>query len=131
MRRNGRPKGCFSRVRLFSALLRFALKTPENLKRAEKKRTLQKHPLGQPFLRTTPSPSPWHALMFEIFEELVFFSERENTHTHTNTHTHIYIYKQSVRGIVPGFLGGFCLCVFSIILNFFARQKTGISVFVS
>ena len=27
-----------------------------NLKGAEKKRTLQKHPFGQPFLRTTPSP---------------------------------------------------------------------------
>ena len=31
------------------------LKGPENLKGAEKKRTLQKHPFGQPFLRTTPS----------------------------------------------------------------------------
>ena len=38
------------------AQLRFALKTPENLKGAEKKQTLQKHPFGQPFLCTTPSP---------------------------------------------------------------------------
>ena len=29
------------------------VKGPENLKGAEKKRTLQKHPFGQPFLRTT------------------------------------------------------------------------------
>ena len=35
---------------------RFALKTSENLKGVEKKRTLQKHPFGQPFLRTTPFP---------------------------------------------------------------------------
>ena len=33
-----------------------------NLKGAEKKRTLQKHPFGQPFLRTTPSPLLWRAL---------------------------------------------------------------------
>ena len=49
----------------FSAPLRSALKTPqgpENLKGAEKKRTLQKHPFGQPFLRTTPSPLLWRAL---------------------------------------------------------------------
>ena len=65
VRRNGCPKGCFWRVRFFSAPLRFALKTPEikpeNLKGAEKKRTLQKHPFGQPFLRTTPSPLLWRA----------------------------------------------------------------------
>ena len=36
--------------------LRFALKAHENLKGAERKRTLQKHPFGRPFLRTTPSP---------------------------------------------------------------------------
>ena len=35
------------------------LKDPENLKGAEKKRTLPKHPFGQPFLRTTPSPLLW------------------------------------------------------------------------
>ena len=29
LRRNGRPKGCFWRVRFFSARLRLALKTPE------------------------------------------------------------------------------------------------------
>ena len=38
---NGRLKGCFWRVRFFSAPVRFALKTPENLKWEEKKRTLQ------------------------------------------------------------------------------------------
>ena len=62
MRRNGCPKGCFWRVHFFSAPLRFALKTPEspeNLKGAETKRTLQEHPFGQPFLRTTPSPLLW------------------------------------------------------------------------
>ena len=36
VRRNGCPKGCFWRVRFFSAPLRFALKTPENLKGAKK-----------------------------------------------------------------------------------------------
>ena len=59
VRRNGCPKGCFWRVRCFSALLRFALKTPENLKGAEKQHTLQKHPFGQPFLRAKPSPLLW------------------------------------------------------------------------
>ena len=33
-----------------------------NLKGAEKKRTLQKHPFGQPKLRTTPSPLLWRTL---------------------------------------------------------------------
>ena len=33
----------------------------ENPKGAEKKRTLQKHPFGEPFLRTTPSPLLWRA----------------------------------------------------------------------
>ena len=42
-------------------LLLKQLKGPENLKGAEKKRTLQKHPFGQPFLRTTPSPLLWRA----------------------------------------------------------------------
>ena len=41
MRGNGRPKGCFWRVRFFSAPVRFALKTPDNLKWEEKKQTLQ------------------------------------------------------------------------------------------
>ena len=43
-RRNGCPKGCFWRVRFFTAPLRFALETPQSLKGAEKKRTLQKTP---------------------------------------------------------------------------------------
>ena len=54
----------FERVRFFSAPLRFALKNPENVKGAEKKRTLQKHPFGQPFLCTTPSLLLWRALRF-------------------------------------------------------------------
>ena len=69
VRRNGCPKGCFWRVRFFSARLRFSLKHlkgPENLKGAEKKRTLQKHPFGQPFLRTTPSPFLWRSLNFSV-----------------------------------------------------------------
>ena len=57
--RNGCPKGFFWRVRFLSVLFRFALKIPENLQGAEKKRTLQKHPFGQLFLRTTPSPLLW------------------------------------------------------------------------
>ena len=51
-------KRVFWRVPFFSAPLRFALETPENLKGAEKNWTLQKHPFGQPFLRTTPSSAP-------------------------------------------------------------------------
>ena len=31
---------------------------------AEKKHTLQKHPFGQPFLRTTPSPLLWRTPIF-------------------------------------------------------------------
>ena len=42
----------------------FQLFSRTNLKGAEKKRTLQKHPFGQPFLRTTPSPLLWRALSF-------------------------------------------------------------------
>ena len=59
VRRNRCPKGCFCRVRCFSALLRF--KTPEDLNGAEKQWTLQKHPFGQRFLRMTPSPLLWRA----------------------------------------------------------------------
>ena len=59
VRRNGCPKGWFWTVRFFPAPLRFALKTSEILKWAERKRTLQEHPFGQPFLRMTPSP--WRA----------------------------------------------------------------------
>ena len=33
-----------------------------SLQGAEKKRTLQKHPFGQPFLRTTPTPLLWRSL---------------------------------------------------------------------
>ena len=66
--RNGCPKGCFRRVRFFSAPSRFALKTPEMswkplIKGAEKKRTLQKHPFGQPFLHTIPSPLLWRVMI--------------------------------------------------------------------
>ena len=55
VRGNGCPKGCFWRVRFFSVPLEVALTTPTNLKGTEKKRTLEKHPFGQPFPRTTPS----------------------------------------------------------------------------
>ena len=41
VRGNGRPKGRFWRVRFFSAPVRLALKTPENLEWEEKRRTLQ------------------------------------------------------------------------------------------
>ena len=51
-----KQKGIFERVDLFSAPLRFALTTLENLKGSEKKQTLQKTLFGQPFLRATPSP---------------------------------------------------------------------------
>ena len=53
VQRNGRPKGCFWRVRFFSAPLRFALTTPENLKSRVRKRGLlekgsfQKSPLSR------------------------------------------------------------------------------------
>ena len=71
----GAPKGVekalcgetvFWRVHFFSAPLRFALKTPENPKGPEKKRTLQKHPFGQPFLRTTPSPLLWRGVRYDF-----------------------------------------------------------------
>ena len=51
-----KAKGRFWRVHFVSALLRFALKTPESFKGAETKRTLHKRPFGRPFPRTTPSP---------------------------------------------------------------------------
>ena len=52
VRRNGCPKGCFWRVRFFFAPLSFFFQDISgvlraNLKGAEKKRTLQKHPFGQ------------------------------------------------------------------------------------
>ena len=59
VRRNGRPKGCFWRVHFFSAPFKFSDVLRASLKGAEKKRTLQKHPFGRPFLRTTPSPLLW------------------------------------------------------------------------
>ena len=46
-----------------SAPLRLSCVLRANLKGAEKKRTLQKHPFGQPFLRTTPSPLLWRTLI--------------------------------------------------------------------
>ena len=51
-RRNGRPKAVFGEPISSLPPLRFDLKTSENFKGAEKKRTLQKHPFGRPFLRT-------------------------------------------------------------------------------
>ena len=66
VRRNGCPKGCFWRVRFYSAppkvFRTFQLFLRTSLKGGEKKRTLQKHPFGQPFLRTTPSPLLWRTL---------------------------------------------------------------------
>ena len=41
-----------------------------NLKGAEKKRTLQKHLFGQPFLRTTPSTLLWRTLKGDNFYKL-------------------------------------------------------------
>ena len=46
-----------------------------NLKGAEKKRTLQKHPFGRPFLRTTPSPLLWRALLRILFLSFLGFSQ--------------------------------------------------------
>ena len=61
-RRNSCPKGCFWRVRVLSAPLRFALRHLKTLRGQRRKRTLQKHPFGQAFLRTTPSPLLWRNL---------------------------------------------------------------------
>ena len=52
-------KGYAWRVRFFSAPLRFSGVLRASLKGGEKKRTLQKHPFGRPFLRTAPSLLPW------------------------------------------------------------------------
>ena len=50
---------------LESPFLLFPLKVfRANLAGAQKKRTLQKHPFGRPFPRTTPSPLLWRALNF-------------------------------------------------------------------
>ena len=61
MRRNSCPKESFWRVNFFSAPLRFSDVLRANLNGAEEKRTLQKHPFGQPFLRATPSLLLWRA----------------------------------------------------------------------
>ena len=61
MRRNGRPKEWFLESPLLPCPLRFSSVLRANFKRAEKKRTLQKHPFGRPFLRTTLSPLLWCA----------------------------------------------------------------------
>ena len=53
LQRNGCPKGCFWRVRFFSAPLRLSDVLRANLEGPEKKRTLQKHPFGQPFWKST------------------------------------------------------------------------------
>ena len=74
-RRRGRAEKRLSRrVFLESPFLLWSLKVFQdlsavlraNLKGAEKKRTLQKHPFGQPFLRTTPSPLLWRRSHMEI-----------------------------------------------------------------
>ena len=57
-------KRVFWRVRFFSAPLRFSDVLRANLNGGQKKRTLQKHPFGRPFPRTTPSPLLWRALTF-------------------------------------------------------------------
>ena len=57
---DGCPKGCFWMFHFFSAPLEFSGVVRANLKGTEKKRTLQKHAFGRPFLRTTPSPLLWH-----------------------------------------------------------------------
>ena len=89
-RRRGRAekrmsKGCFWRVRFFSAPLRFLLKHlkgPENLKGREKKTDSPKTPFGQPFLRTTPSPLLWRTPIHGGFclpgrrPEFLFFSPK-------------------------------------------------------
>ena len=60
---NWSSKRVFWRVRLFSSHLRFSDVSRANLNGAEKKRTLQKHPVGRPFPRTTPSPLLWRAML--------------------------------------------------------------------
>ena len=80
VRRNGCPKGCFRRVRFLSAPLRLSCVLRANLKGAEKKRTLQKHPFGQPFVRMTPSPLLWRALIWgsagPFFNTLFYYGKR-------------------------------------------------------
>ena len=67
VRGNGRPTGCFWRVRFFSAPVRFALKTPESLKWEEKKRTLQNTLLDDRLPHDTFSAPLEHPnLRFEI-----------------------------------------------------------------
>ena len=74
VRRNGCPKGCRLGESVSSLLpsgfqdLSGVLR--ENLKGAEKKRTLQKHPFGQPFLCTTPSPLLWRALIKAVWDTI-------------------------------------------------------------
>ena len=63
VRRNGRPQGCFGESVFSSSHLRFSDVFRANLAGPEKKRTLQKHPFGRPFPRTTPSPLLWPALI--------------------------------------------------------------------
>ena len=63
VRRNGCPRGCFRRVRFFSAPLRFALKTSENLKGAKKnglsKNTLLDNRFSARRLRPCPTYQLW------------------------------------------------------------------------
>ena len=81
MRGNGRLKGCFWRVRFFSAPVRFALKTSESLKWEEKKRTLQNTLLDDRFsarrlLRSFGAPP---RLLFQIiFPDYVIFFTLQN-----------------------------------------------------
>ena len=72
VRGNGRLKGCFWRVRFFSAPGRFALKTPENLKWEEKKRTPQNTLLDDRFparrlLRSFGAPPTWWPFRMLLF----------------------------------------------------------------
>ena len=56
-------KGVLESPFLLFSHLRFSGVFRANLTGQEKKRTLQKHPFGRPFPRTTPSPLLWRALI--------------------------------------------------------------------
>ena len=83
VRRNGCPKGVFLESPFLLCPLEVCSentwKVLKTLRGQRRNRTLQKHPFGQPFLRTTPSPLLWHTPKRALFTALFVVSKRPET----------------------------------------------------
>ena len=108
VQRNGCPKGCFWRVRFFSAPLRFSGVLRANLEGAEKKRTLQKHPFGG-HLRNDPSFASSARLSFNKLQDSQFHLCSTFTHQQLPTGSPPFLWFQQ-RGSHSDALLALTLC---------------------